>query len=227
MARRGKLEAKKAFLDTLLETSGFPLVKGIVPLVTWEQIVEAGYGDGVMEVYRSLGGLKDEPIVELPEWDYELSHVGLELDEDLHFNRYRTITLRSSLYEKLPNFPLRNYRNYCLIYEKNCLKVGKTVRRWSNEKAKQHFGKPGKRAVLTAEGSPLWKLRAFQDFLKDITPLVFPTAAMVRVSIWDRLLTTGKLVYINDILETKDVMLGRSLIKYIGRKLNPDPIKAG
>ena len=59
-----------------------------------------------MEVYLILGGVeKMFPSNLRKSWDIEFEGVGMELDEQLHFNRYRLKTLASPLYRELSGFP--------------------------------------------------------------------------------------------------------------------------
>jgi hypothetical protein len=49
----------------------------------------------------------------LRHWDMEFDGIAVEFDEYLHFNRYRSITLKSSVYEDLRGFPSDDYQRYC------------------------------------------------------------------------------------------------------------------
>ena len=58
-----------------------------------------------MHVYRELGGVLDKFPARLGQWDINVDGIAVELDEELHFNRYRTLTLNSSIFGNL-NFSL-------------------------------------------------------------------------------------------------------------------------
>lgn len=60
----------------------------------------------VRRVYRVLGGRLPEFPLNLRSWDVCVGDVAIELDEQRHFNRYRRMTLDSSLYDLLPRFPV-------------------------------------------------------------------------------------------------------------------------
>jgi len=61
----------------------------------------------VEDCYRRLGGIGAEIPLRLGHWDAEYEGIAVELDEELHFNRYRLITLESPVYIELPSFPLK------------------------------------------------------------------------------------------------------------------------
>ncbi len=49
-----------------------------------------------MEVYSSLGGIEDVfPANHCKSWGIEFEGIAVGLDEQLHFNRYRGITLEA------------------------------------------------------------------------------------------------------------------------------------
>jgi hypothetical protein len=96
----------------------------------------------------------------------EFDKVVVELDEQRHFNRYRSLTLESSIYSHLPQFPLQLYKDLCVKHEEQCLKAGGFGGNWSNPSCEKDFGKASEPKKLSGNGSPRWKQRAFYDFLK-------------------------------------------------------------
>jgi hypothetical protein len=78
----------------------------------------------IERVFYSLGGILPSIPLNLRHWDIEFDGVAVELDEHLHFNRYRSITLKSASYLRLPRFPLNVYQRYCLEHDDTCLKNG-------------------------------------------------------------------------------------------------------
>src|SRR6516162_3562463 len=71
-----------------------------------EEVNSAGQADIVRQVYRKLGGVLPCPQLNLRAWDIEFDGRAVELDEYLHFNRYRALTLEAPIYAKLTKFPL-------------------------------------------------------------------------------------------------------------------------
>lgn len=139
----------------------------------------------VNEAYRDLGGLLTEPHFRAGKCDVEVDGYVVELDEEMHFNRYRALTLCSTIYGAIEGFPLRQYQKYCEAKEHECLKrhYGKY---WSTRRAEELFGKSGAPGDLTGGGSSRYKQRAFYDFVKDLSPFV-GDPEIVRVSIWDQI----------------------------------------
>src|SRR5947208_3305021 len=77
----------------------------------------------MLGLYRRLGGLQDQPVLRPGSWD--LSFAGdlvIELDEELHFNRYRAATLDTSWSSGLPW--TRDYTKFCKEQEPRCLAAG-------------------------------------------------------------------------------------------------------
>ena len=89
-----------------------------------EDIKCSGLHREVQKVYWSLGGCLDTVPIRVGPWDLNIGGTAVELDENLHFNRYRNITLDSNLYRELQSFPLDIYRKQCLVHERDCLKAG-------------------------------------------------------------------------------------------------------
>lgn len=97
-----------------------------------------GYEEAIQEVYVGLGGTQKAYPLNLRAWDMQFNGSAIELDEEQHFHRYRTRTLASHIYEKLPNFPLSLYQTYCLRHES---KVRTDGGFWTNLSCDKQFGK--------------------------------------------------------------------------------------
>jgi hypothetical protein len=152
-------------------------------------------------IYRSLGGiLPSIPHFKLSHWDMEFDGIAVELDESLHFNRYRAITLKSASYEHFPRFALDSYQRFCSEGEETCCKNGKRPRgKWTNDSCEKQFGKASQPGDLSGNGSPRWKQRAFYDFLKDLSPLLIDVR-VVRVAVWDVLANVDRTKTVGEIL---------------------------
>jgi hypothetical protein len=162
----------------------------------------------VMKVYDELGGRLLHWPLNLRRWDLEFSskrikNIAIELDEHLHFNRYRAVTLESPMYSKLSDFPRRPYTAYCAAHEGACLKAGRYGRRWSNPSCEYQFGPPSPPGVLAGNGAPRWRQRAFYDFVKDLSPLV-AGVKVVRIAIWDEICVSGQTRLVEDVLSNRD-----------------------
>jgi hypothetical protein len=144
----------------------------------------------VQPTYRLLGGVLDRAPLRPGDWDLQFDRIPLELDEALHFNRYRALTLQSPIYTELPGFPLAEYRHFCVEHEAACIRAGSYLGKWTNESSVRQFGPAGSPGHLHGRGAPRWKQRAFYDFLKDAWSLV-SSVRVARVAIWD-VLETGR-----------------------------------
>jgi hypothetical protein len=137
----------------------------------------------------------------LRSWDIEWNGIAVELDECLHFNRYRGLTLMSGSYALLRAFPLDTYQRFCTEYEDTCLQAGSYGGKWSNSSAEVQFGEASQPKDLGGNGSPRWKQRAFYDFVKDLSPLLIGVT-VVRVSVWDTVLESGRRRTVEDTLKS-------------------------
>ena len=143
----------------------------------------AEHFDELQAIYRQLGGLLDEPPLRPGPWDLVFGDgLVVELDEELHFNRYRAITLASSWSARLPW--IEDYRRYCHSHENDCLTAGRWGKRWTNASCARMFrgGDPGD---LSGDGAPRWKQRALYDAVKDTAPT--HGIHLSRVTIYDTL----------------------------------------
>lgn len=157
----------------------------------------------VQQAYESLGGRLDTFPLNLRKWDIVFDGIAIELDEQLHFNRYRLATMECSLYEELPLFPLDLYREYATQHEAACIRASSYGGKWSNPSCERQFGTPGPYGDLSGPGAPRWKQRAFYDFVKDLSPLTIGTA-VVRLSVWDEIEVGGMRFTVGDILDRWD-----------------------
>jgi hypothetical protein len=135
-----------------------------------------------LRLYRAFGGTQREPQLRPGSWDILVDGVLVEIDEQLHFNRDRAVTLASPCYRDLNGFPLERYRRFCVDYEAVCLKHGSAQGRWMNPSTERHFGSSGRRGDLSGAGPSRWKQRALNDFMKDVAMHPVPLA---RIAIWD------------------------------------------
>jgi hypothetical protein len=156
----------------------------------------------IENVYKRLGGILPSPPLNLRRWDMEFDGIAVELDEYLHFNRYRGLTLKSAIYECLPHFPLDAYKRFCSERGEKCLAAGGYGGKWSNISTQAQFGPPSPPRDLSGNGSPRWKQRAYYDFVKDASPLMIGVK-VVRVALWDML-------KVGDRTTTVEEMLARS-----------------
>lgn len=160
----------------------------------------------VVALYRALGGT--EPVRPPRPGAWDLAFEGglvVELDEELHFNRYRSTTLETPWSADLPWY--EDYRAFCSRHEAECLDAGKWGKRWTTPSCESMFGPPGDVGELEGPGAPRWKQRALYDAMKDIAALASDSLHLVRLSVWD---TIG------------GIRLGDALV--IGTVVDPDEL---
>lgn len=138
----------------------------------------------VLDAYSALGGRGDRPTLRPGAWDLEVDGVMVELDEHLHFNRYRSTTLQSNIYEELAHLPLETLKPLCEKHEDACLRAGAYGGKWSNPSCERMFGPAGTRGNLSGPGAPRWRQRALYDHMKDLMPLHDGTR-IARLAIWE------------------------------------------
>lgn len=135
-------------------------------------------------MYRQLGGQQTPPAIRQGPWDLAfVDGLVVELDEELHFNRYRARTLQAMARADLPWHAA--YAAYCDRHERRGLMAGKWGKRWTSRPSESMFGPPGAAGDLTGAGAPRWRQRAFYDAVKDFIAIEHPTLRLARLSVWD------------------------------------------
>ncbi len=162
-------------------------------------IEAAGLTRAVTDTYARLGGRLPQPPINPGKWDVEFDGFAVELDEYLHFNRYRALTLASPIYQRLDGFPHDTYLGYCADHEAKCLASGGYGGKWTNPSCERQFGAGSPPKDLSGPGAPRWKQRAFYDFLKDLAPLA-AGVRLARIAVWDQLTDAKPGLTVADVL---------------------------
>jgi hypothetical protein len=137
----------------------------------------------VMDLYRHFGG-QSEPLLRPGAWDLSFTgNLVIELDEELHFNRYRAVSLSTSWSKPLPW--TAEYQKLCERHEAECRSAGSWGKRWSNASCARMFGDGGPPGDLSGAGAPRWKQRALYDSLKDLVTTLDNDISLARVSVYD------------------------------------------
>lgn len=159
-----------------------------------------------VDVYRRLGGVLDLDDIAAGDWDFNLAGgLKIELDEFLHFNRYRATTLKVPWAENVAWSA--DYELYCTSFEYKCLQ-GTLPGMWATKSSEGMFGASDPIGVLGELGSSRWKQRALYDAVKDAFAC-HRNLAVARISVTDTI--NGKRV-------------DRELKK--GRPLDPDGLRS-
>lgn len=191
-----------------------------IPQLTWQDIAQSPYKEDAVYIYEALGGQGNLSKIRASRWHIELdNNVALQLDEQLSFNRYRNITLRSEIYREHSSFSVSKYRTYNRKMESECIKSGQSPQLWTSKAGEINFGLAAeRRGDLSGNGAPAWKLRAFLEYWQDLTAYIKPVK-VIRLSVWDELMLDGKLISINDILLTPQKKWNEALVNFITRKM--------
>lgn len=137
-------------------------------------------------IYDLLGGAPDQ-FDRIRPGGYDVAFetpagpLVVELDEEQHFNRYRTLTLAATETLGLPWGAA--YLDYSARHETRLLPGWGTGKRWTNPSAARFFGEPSPPGDFTGHGAPRWRQRAFYDSVKD----ALPERRLSRVSVHDTL----------------------------------------
>lgn len=143
-----------------------------------------GLAEDVLALYRSFGGSEAAPTLRPGGWDLVLEDgVLLELDEELHFNRYRRETLKCEWARHLSWCD--PYIRLCQEKESDCLRAGSWGRRWTNTSREATFGPADLPGTFASNGAPRWKQRALYDAMKDAYALSGHQYRVARVSVHD------------------------------------------
>ncbi len=198
MVRTGK---RATVLAGLLESAGLRARVGSQPAPRIEDF-DPTIARHVLDTYRTLGGRLDHLALRPGTWDLNMNGVVIELDEELHFNRYRKTTLRNEWAQALPwTAP---YLELCQTREAECLKAGMWGKRWTNDSSSRMFGAGAPPGDLSGEaGAPRWKQRALYDAMKDAWAASAKSIGVARLSVYDNV--SGCLL--------GDVLTGRTTLK--------------
>jgi hypothetical protein len=210
-------QSRLDYIAEILSAEGVKVTEGEVLPLTEARLRKAGLYDEVANVFRKLGGEGPVPLPEV-KCDLKVADIPFFLDTDLHFNRYRLITLRADFYSVWTAFPLEKYRRFCRMYEKECLKAGQRSGIWSNDQAEKFFGEASAAGDFFANGAPGWKLRAFKDLLQDASVLLIDRQP-IRVPVYEQALTSGKLVKLQKLFESRNQQSTEVLQKFLIRQL--------
>ena len=140
----------------------------------------------VRDLYRALGGDAEEFVVFRPGvWDIVLADgLIVELDEEQHFNRYRTVTLAPAWADPLPWTAA--YRAFSTAHEAAALRKARRGGYWASPSTERMFGPADDPGVFAASGSPRWKQRALYDAMRDALAAA-GEVRLARVAVWDPL----------------------------------------
>jgi hypothetical protein len=172
------------------------------------------------EIYEDLDGVGDFPLLEKLKFDFKINRNLIVWDDELHFNRYRLITFRSELYTDFTYQFSEGVKRVCRTFEKECLKSGMQERVWNGSPfAKKCFGKASEPSDFTLNGSPGWKLTAYNDAQMDLQSRIHGYK-IFRLYPYETLMTGGSLKRLDQLLinpkEEQQLMIFNWLMRKLG-----------
>lgn len=180
MVRTG---ARASTLAALLQQSG-RVVDRAIPRAPRLGDFPDQVADELRALYRTLGGIQQPPALRPGSWDFSFDGILVELDEELHFNRYRRATLTGNLGATAPWASA--YLDACVRHESDCMRAGRWGARWTSASSARMFGRAAEAGDLDrAGGAPRWKQRAMYDAMKDAVALTIAGIPLARLSVWD------------------------------------------
>ena len=145
-----------------------------------------GTAADVLDLYRTLGGTQNEPALRPGSWDLACADgLVIELDEELHFNRYRAVTLGAPWAAATPW--TAEYLELCREEESACLAAATWGKRWTNPSCERLFGPGDPPGNLGQGGAPRWKQRALYDAMKDAAAADSSDIRLARLATHDDL----------------------------------------
>jgi hypothetical protein len=203
MVRTGK---RATALAGLLESAGLRAWEVPRPAPRIEDL-DPILARSILDTYRALGGRLEHPSLRPGAWDLNVSGLVVELDEELHFNRYREMTLRHEWARALPWTAF--YLELCETREAECLKAGTWGSRWTNDSSSRMFDSGAQAGDLSSgAGAPRWKQRALYDVMKDAWAAHEENIGVARLSVYDNV--SGYLL--GDVLEGRATLNSSDLL---------------
>jgi hypothetical protein len=152
--------------------------------------LDSSLASRVLALYKTLGGQLAFPSLRPGPWDLSMDGLLIELDEELHFNRYRAMALAEVWADPLPW--AEAYRDMSRAREPECHRAGQWGQRWTSSGSERLFGRGAPPGDLAAPGgAPRWKQRALYDAMKDAVALT-GKLTVARLSVYD--VVSGKLL---------------------------------
>ncbi len=183
--------------------------------VNWASSKNLAY---ITETFEDLGGSLS-PSIGLESLSLELPNLGVVLNGEKDFNRYRGTTLRSDFYKTYNGFKIDHHRQHCRQQEANCKAAAMNLKDWTDSRSEKIFGVSQPLGDLGLSGSAKWKERAVSSFLLDIT-FAEKGIRLLRLSIYDGMLLGGRLVTLKELLLKRDDKTEKILVNWLNRQIS-------
>jgi hypothetical protein len=213
----GHQQKVNTLVQSLLEAN-LDVEEGFSLPVDQKLLDETGVGL-LVEIFEALGGMGKPVKLHKLRFDIRINRHLLLYDDAEHFNRYRALTLRGSLYETF-TYPWHvMYQRLCRQLEKSCLQVGMQERIWNGPPiAIRCFGPSEEAGDLSGNGASGWKLNAYNDAQYDLLSRLHGYK-LIRIPTHETLMVGGSLKKIEQLLLNPDEDTRAILAKWLKRKL--------
>ncbi len=181
---------------------------------------KASFKEEVFAVYAGLSGQLPDmvPSIAIPSYPILLGNCIIVGDDELAYNRYAAVCFRSAFYQKLGGLRVDACQRYCRQFENNCKKVGLRKDIWTNTESEKHFGQASDPGDFYGNGSPGWKMIAFENMLRDMVA-VQQGYQLLHISIYDQVMSGGKLLTLGELMKSPSGEQYATVEKYLKRKL--------
>lgn len=172
------------------------------------------------EAYQGLQGQGDFPVLRQLKVPIKVGQHLLLYDDAKHFNRYRQTTLKSELYQVFQFSWHSGYLRMCRSHERECLLSGLQERVWTGPPlAANCFGAAEEPGDLTGNGSPGWKLTAYNDLQYDLISRL-QGYRLIRIPAYENLMIAGRLQRIDKLLLQPSEATLQALSTWLVRKMS-------
>lgn len=179
-----------------------------------------GKGEALLdEVFTDLGGKGKPILLDNLKFDFKINRFLFLYDDEVHFNRYRLKTLKTEMYTVFSFYWSEAYKRQCRTFEKECLKMGLQERIWNGPPiASKVFGSAEEAGELTGNGSPGWKLNAYNDAQYDLLSRLHGYK-LIRISVYENIMTGGSLKQIDALLLNPKEDNQKAITNWLMRKM--------
>ena len=151
-------------------------------------------------VLEDLGGTGSFPLFEKVPVDFKLGRTLILWDDEVNFNRYRGISLRSPMYEEFQYTFFEGHKRLCRTFEKEALKAGMPKRIWDDPPlATRIFGNSSDPGDFHGVGASGWKLGAYNQMQVDLLTRIHGYK-LIRLSPYETIMTGGSLKRLDQLL---------------------------
>jgi hypothetical protein len=171
------------------------------------------------EVYAVLGGTGEAVHLSQLKFDFKIDRFLFLYDGEIHFNRYRLNTLKTTTYQLFTFIWVDAYRRLCRTYEKDCFKAGMQERVWEGPPlAIRCFGTPREAGDLSGNGASGWKLNAYNDVQYDLISRL-SGYKIIRLPMYENIMVGGSLKRLDQLLAKPQEETNQAIVNWMKRKM--------